>query len=52
MSNIPTYEKYSENDELILKNFDWRDYLIANLDLVDSGINMKSLQKNIILKWE
>lgn len=50
MSNIPTYEKYSENDELILKNFDWRDYLIANLDLVDSGINNEISAKKHYIK--
>ena len=39
MSNFQNYEYYIEKDDSKLKNFDWRDYLVANLDLVDAGIN-------------
>ena len=38
MSNFQNYESV-EKDDPRLKNFHWQDYLIANLDLVDAGIN-------------
>lgn len=45
MSNFQNYETYIEKNESKLKNFHWKDYLIANLDLVDAGINNEMAAK-------
>ncbi len=44
-SNLQTYE-YNTNENIIVNknnHFDWREYLIANTDLIDGGINTKEL---------
>ena len=41
MSHFQNYS-FETNKEKIIKNFNWQEYLIANLDLLDAGINTEA----------
>ena len=42
MSHFQNYSNLEPNKEKIIKNFNWQEYLIANLDLLDAGINTEA----------